>query len=143
MFMENNSSNNAQNFFSRQTGKHLLGYSFIGAMSNSIEIGLLFLFVEVFKIYYLGASTIVFILGSMITFVGRKFFVFKDKNLKNIPRQFAKYIFIFLIGVTLNFFIMKVFVEILKIYYALAYLVSILFTGIIGFLWNKKVTFKD
>jgi putative flippase GtrA len=141
--MENNNSNNAQNFFSRQTGKHLLGYSFIGAMSNSIEIGLLFLFVEVFNIYYLGASTAVFIAGSIITFIGRKFFVFKDKNLKNIPRQFAKYIFIFLIGVVLNFFIMKTFVEVLKVHYAVAYITSILFTGIIGFLWNKKITFKN
>ncbi len=143
IFMENDELNKENKFLSLKTGKYFLGYAFVGGLSNSVEIGLLFLLVEIFGVYYLIASTSVFIFGSILTFIGRKFFVFKDKNLKNILRQFAKYVFMFVIGIVLNFFIMRFFVEGLKIHYVFAYIISILITGIIGFLWNKEITFKS
>ncbi len=141
--MEDDVLKEKEKFLSIKTGKHFLGYALIGGISNSIEIIFLFLLVEIFGIYYLIASVCVYMFGSIFTFLGRKFFVFKDKNLKNIFRQFAKYVFMFIIGITLNIFIMKSFVDGFNIHYAIAYITSILITGIIGFLWNKKITFKS
>jgi len=122
--------------------RNLFGYSVVGGISNTLEIAYLFLLTEIFDMWYLLASGIVFTIGSVQTFLGRKFFVFKDKNLKTIPRQITLYGIVFGIGILINFAIMGFFVEVLKIHYALAYIISILFTGIMGFIWNKFVTFR-
>ncbi len=130
-------------FFSRKTAMHFFGYSLVGAVTNIIEIGFLFLLVEVFHFWYLIASIIVFTFGSMFSFTGRRIFVFKKKGFEKIRRQLASYIFIFLIGITINSFIMTFCVEVLNIYYALSYIIAVLISGFLGFLWNKKITFRD
>lgn len=130
-------------FFSKTTGIHLFGYSLVGGITNCIEIGFLFILVEVMHFWYLLAAVIVFTFGSMFSFTLRKVFVFKKKCFYSIYKQFASYIFIFLIGLVVNSIIMTFFVEILKVYYVFAYIMSVLITGVVGFLWNKKVTFKE
>lgn len=130
-------------FLSRETGLHLFGYSVVGGISNTLEIGYLFLFKEIFGMWYILASGIAFTIGSVQTFLGRKFFVFKDPDIKKIPRQISLYSIVFAIGIGLNFIIMSFFVEVLHVHYIVAYIISILFTGIVGFLWNKLVTFKN
>lgn len=132
-----------EKFISYKTGKYLMGYSLIGGISNTMEIILLFVLTDILDVYYIVSSATVFILGSIFTFVSRKFLVFKNKDLKKIHTQFMAYIFIFMVGLTLNFFIMTTFVEKFKTHYIVAYIFSVLITGIIGFTWNKMVTFKE
>ena len=128
-------------FFSKETGMHLFGYSLVGGITNLIEIGLLFVLVDVYNFWYLLASVIVFTLGSFVSFTLRKIFVFKKRGFNNLFRQLASYIFIFLIGLSINAFIMTFCVEVIKIHYAAAYILAVLVTGCVGFLWNKKITF--
>jgi putative flippase GtrA len=130
-------------FFSIKTGIHFFGYSFVGGISNIIEIGLLFIFVEIFHFWYLIASLLVFTFGSVFTFIFRRFFVFKKRGFFGIRMQITSYVFIYFIGVSINFFIMAFFVEKIKTHYAIAYIISVLIVGFVGFIWNKKITFKD
>ncbi len=129
-------------FVRQEIIKNFFGYAFVGGISNVLEIGYLFLFKEFFGIWYLIASAAAFAIGSFQTFFGRKFFVFKDSNLKTIPRQITLYGIVFGIGILINLVLMYIFVEVLHIYYAIAYIISVIFTGAVGFLWNKFVTFK-
>lgn len=123
-------------------GKKFFGYSFVGGISNAIEICLLYIFTDVLHLWYLASSWTVFSLGSIITFLGRKIFVFKDKKLEGLKRQMIMYFSMFAFGIGINSIIMLLMVEILKVYYIVAYICAVLLTGIIGFTWNKNITFK-
>lgn len=129
-------------FFSKKTGIHFFGYSLVGGIVNCIELSILFVLVEIFHLWYLPSSIITFTLGSIFSFTGRKIFVFKKKGFKKIHKQMASYVFIFAIELIINSFIMTFFVEILKFHYSIAYIICVLTTGIIGFLWNRRVTFR-
>ncbi|MDD3284511.1 MAG: GtrA family protein [Patescibacteria group bacterium] len=132
-------------FFSKKTGVHFFTYLLVGGIGNCIEIVILLMLVEIFNIWYLYASIITFTLGTILSFGMRKIFIFKNKGFKKIHKQIASYIFMFIIELCINYFIMTFFVEIFKLHYLMAYITSILIasvTGIAGFLWNKNVTFR-
>lgn len=129
--------------FSKKTGIHLFGYSLVGGIVNCIELSILFIFVEIFHLWYLPSSIITFTLGSTISFAGRKRFVFKKRGFKKIYKQMASYIFVFVIELIINSFMITFFVEKLKFHYAVSYIICVLTTGILGFLWNKKITFRN
>ena len=82
-------------FFSKKTGMHLLGYSLVGGISNCCEIGILFLLVSVFHVWYLLGSAFVFTFGSIASFIGRRIFVFKKRGLYKIKPQILSYLFFY------------------------------------------------
>lgn len=116
-------------------------YLFISVIATIVDIGFLFVLTEIAKVYYLTSATISFIFGTIVAYIGQKYFTFKDVN-KKVIRQFGLFAFISIIGLLINLGVLKLCVDVFKLYY----LVGKLFSIGVGFIWNytanRKITFK-
>jgi putative flippase GtrA len=129
--------------FSRKTGAHFFGYALVGAITYALEIGMLTVFVEIFHFHYIVGTITSYSIGYALSFVGRKVFVFKKKGFEKIHRQVISSIIIFFIALGATSLFMTFFVEILKMHYIVAYVVSAIIVGTVAFLWDKHITFKS
>ncbi len=107
-------------------------YIFVGAIATLIDFGLLYLFTEYAKIFYL-VSTILSFTASVIVhnFLSMNW-VFKGRASGKRWFEFAAFTVIALIGLGLNVLLMWIFTEHFRFYY----LLSKVFATILVFLWN-------
>jgi len=116
-------------------------YLFISAIATIVDIGFLFLLTDIVKINYLVSATISFFFGTVVAYIGQKYFTFKDTN-KRIAKQFGLFAFISVIGLLINLGVLKLCVEL----FGLHYMIGKLFAIGVGFFWNytanRKLTFN-
>lgn len=117
-------------------------YLFISVIATVVDVAILFLLTDVVKIYYLISGTISFFFGTIVAYIGQKYFTFKDKD-KRIAKQFGLFAFISIIGLLINLGVLKLCVDVLGLHYMIGKVIAI---GI-GFFWNytanRKITFKE
>ncbi len=128
----------------RQFFKHqaFLKYALTGACVTVFELGLLYWLVDVKGWWYLYASSLSFFGGLVVSFFLRKIIVFKNYDWSALPRQLFFYSIVWLIDIALNAGFMYLMVDFTKTGYILSQIISNIFLGIFGFLFNKLVTFK-
>ena len=116
-------------------------YLFISVIATIVDVLFLFLLTDVVKINYLVSGTISFFFGTVVAYIGQKYFTFKDKN-KRVARQFGLFAFISVIGLLINLGVLKICVDVLGLHY----MIGKVFAIGIGFIWNytanRKITFK-
>ncbi|MFH1413046.1 MAG: GtrA family protein [bacterium] len=117
-------------------------YASSGLIPSGIELILLYSLVEFFGLWYLFASAITFSFSFTISFVLRKFWVFKDYSKERMKKQAFLYALVFVFNITANILIMHSLVERFNLQYILAQIISGTFLGIIGFVVNRLVIFK-
>lgn len=116
-------------------------YFFIGGTSALSDLILLFIFVDLFKIYYLIAATLSFIIVASIAFFFHKKFTFRFEGKRN---KFRFLIFLFTAGTGLLWSILILFtlVEFFHLWYLLAAVITKFIVLTWNFLVNKFVTFR-
>jgi len=123
------------------TKKQLKKYARFGILIAIFELILLFIFVDFFKIFYLIAVTMAFIISSATGFFLQKRYTFCNKK-KCVFRQYTKYLTIYFIGLIINLFLVAIIVSLLNVWYIFAQLIA----NFILFYWyfyaNKHFTFK-
>ena len=92
-------------------------------------LGLLYLFTDIFGVWYLVSSIIAFIGAFIVSFTLHKFWTFNDHNLKRAPFQATSHLFVGLINLGLNTILLYTLVDILQVYYLFA---QILISGAIA-----------
>jgi len=116
-------------------------YLFISVIATAVDILFLFLLTDIIKINYLVSGTFSFFFGTVVAYLGQKYFTFKDQN-KKIARQFGLFAFISVIGLLINLLVLKICVDA----FGLHYMIGKIFAIGIGFIWNytanRKITFK-
>lgn len=117
-------------------------YALTGALITASELALLYILVDRFQWWYLLASSLVFFIGLVASFFLRKIFVFRNYDWSALPRQLFFYSAIWIFNILLNGSLMYFLVDWCAVDYLLAQVISNLFLGIIGFLFNKFITFK-
>lgn len=127
--------------FSKPFLQQLVMYAAVGALALSVELSLLSLLISVFHIYYLVASAMVSVVSLTISFLLRKFWVFKNQEQKGLFRQIVLYIGTLTGVVALNTLIVSQLVENLTLLPVLAQFLASLFSGFFGFLVNRTITF--
>ena len=120
-----------------------LKYLATGAVVSAGELWLLYHLVENTHWYYIWASTLTFFLSLAISFFLRKLFVFKNHDWSCWRRQIFFYCLVWVIDLCLNALLMFVAVDFVKITYLVSQVISNLFLGLFGFIFNKLVTFKS
>ncbi len=117
-------------------------YAIVGVLGTAIDLGSLYIFVDLLHIHVLFATPVSFILAVVNNFILNKYWTFQNKS-SNIRKQFIKFLIVSIIGLLLTELLMAFFVFALKIWYLLSKLIT---SGLVmawNFLANKYWTFKD
>lgn len=140
--MKSTLKNSLQKLLKQQTDRisiQFFRYIFVGGIAFIVDFGSLFIFTDIFGLYYLISAAIAFILGLITNYILSINWVFNRRTLNNRTYEFGLFTIIGIIGLALNeFFIWFLTAEI-----GLYYLISKIITAIIILFWNffaRKLT---
>ena len=120
----------------------LLKYAFVGSLGTAIDLGSLYVFVDILHIHLLVSTAMSFILAVVNNFTLNKYWTFQNKG-SIVRKQFIKFLIASMTGLLLTEIFVALFVYGLQIWYMVAKLLT---TGLVltwNVLANKYWTFKD
>ncbi len=117
-------------------------YGLSGCVAAGSQLGALALLVEVVHLSYLMAVILAFVFSALVSFFLQKFLTFRDNSLSRVHFQMIQYVFLALAMLILNVSFMYFFVEIVRIWYILAQIITIFVTAVVSFLFNKLYIFN-
>lgn len=120
----------------------LLRYLVAGVFAASTNIGLLYIFTDILKIWYLYSSILSFIIAIIISFTLQKFWTFNDKETSKLHHQFTRYFGVAILGIIINISSMYVLVDLFNIWYILAQIITGVFIAVFNFLMYKFFIFN-
>lgn len=109
----------------------LIRYFFVGGTAAVINILFLYIFTDVFHLYYLISNVLSFVLGLITNYILSKRFIFKT-DVGNKGLEFIIYGLIGVIGLAFDTGLLYLFTSFLGFHY----MISKIFSTIIVFLWN-------
>jgi putative flippase GtrA len=116
-----------------------------GGAALGTDLVFLYLFTDIFGIWYLVSSVLAFVLAFVVSFSLQKFWVFGDSSHDGIQKQASIYFVVAIINLFLNTFLVYEFVEQFKLFYLLAQIAASALIAIESFfvyqhfIFNKKV----
>ena len=116
-------------------------YFFVGGIAAVVNIGSLFLMVDIFNINYILSNIVGFILGIIINYSLSKMIVFTDNEDINRIFEIMMYVIIGILGLIFDTVMLWIFTSKIGIYYMISKIIS----TILIFVWNfvaRKVLYK-
>lgn len=107
-------------------------YFFVGAIAAIVNIGMLYVFTDLFHIYYLVSNVLSFLLGLLVNYFLSKKFVFQETTTISKTKEFIIYAMIGVLGLSIDTLLIKILTANLKIYYMISKIISTM----IVFIWN-------
>ena len=120
----------------------LFRYTFVGGIAFIVDFSALFVFTEIFAIYYLISAAIAFLLGLATNYFLRIFWVFYRHTLSNRWYEFGIFALIGIVGLSLNEFFIWFFTEHIHFHYLLSKIVSTVFIYLWNFFARKFILFR-
>lgn len=120
----------------------ILRYFICGITAAATNIILLYIFTDIFGIWYLYSSVLSFLLALVVSFVLQKFVVFKDTETVGVRAQFSKFLIVAVLGVLTNTSLVFVCVDIFGIWYILSQIIAGVFVMVQNFLLYKLFIFN-
>ena len=117
-------------------------YAIVGCLGTAIDLGSLYIFVDLLHIHLLFSTAMSFMLAVINNFTLNKYWTFQNKS-SNIRKQFIKFLIVSTMGLVITESCMVLFVYGLKIWYMSAKLITSGLVLMWNFLANKYWTFKD
>src|SRR3989344_6102230 len=118
----------AQEFYSLNYGMFkknvLLRYLVAGLTGASTNIGLLYIFTDIFKIWYLYSSLLSFVVAVVLSFILQKFWTFNDGDVEKVHHQFTRFLGVALLAIVVNTISMYILVDIFKMWYIFAQIIT-------------------
>ena len=99
----------------------------------------LYVLTEYIGLWYLYSSIIAYITNQLVNFIIQKFWTFKNKDSKAIPKQLGLYLGIAFIYFLTNTGIMYVFVDYCHMYYILSQIILTVVLSISSYLTTKMI----
>ena len=116
----------------------LLKFGVVGVMATIIDFFFLFLFTDVFGMYYLLSAAISFVLSTLFNYVASMRFVFNSKFSKDEKsKELILFVILSVSGLLLNQFLLWFFVEKIALYYMAAKIVATFFVMMWNFVSRK------
>ena len=112
-------------------------YIFVGGIAAVVNIGMLYIFTDIFKIYYLLSNVFSFSLGLIVNYILSKKF---EKAISK-SKEFIIYAIIGVLGLIIDTLLVGLMTSILGLYYMLSKIIS----TILVFIWNfgaRKIFYK-
>lgn len=116
-------------------------YFFVGGLAAVVNIGMLYVFTDIFHIYYLISNILSFTLGLVVNYILSKMLVFQDEVSLSASKEFIIYAIIGVVGLGIDTLLVSVFTDIVHFYYMISKIISTLLV----FIWNfgaRKVLYK-
>lgn len=116
-------------------------YFFVGGVAAVVNIGMLYVFTDIFHIYYLISNILSFTLGLVVNYILSKMLVFQDEVSLSASKEFIIYAIIGVVGLGIDTLLVSVFTDIVHFYYMISKIISTLLV----FIWNfgaRKVLYK-
>lgn len=116
----------------------LLKFGVVGVMATIIDFFFLFLFTDVFGMYYLLSAAISFVLSTLFNYVASMRFVFNSKFSKDEKsKELILFVILSVSGLVLNQVLLWFFVEKIALYYMAAKIVATFFVMTWNFISRK------
>lgn len=119
----------------------IIKFLIVWVTSTLIDVVFLYIFVDILNIHLFIWVIFSFLLAVINWFIWNKFWTFRDKSIK-YKRQFTKFLFVSIWGLSLTLWFMYLFAILFWIYYLLAKILTSILVVLWNFLWNKYWTFK-
>ena len=134
---------NIYNQFGRTLSRHKLVAKYIitGITGASSDLVLLFVFTKYFRLWYLTSAILAFTISFCCAFVAQKYWTFRDYSDNNLHGQFVWYFVTVMSSLTLNLVMLFILVQVTNLHYLFAQIVSLCFTGTLGFVLNVRNVF--
>jgi putative flippase GtrA len=120
----------------------LFRYTFVGGIAFIVDFSTLFVFTEIFAIYYLISAAIAFLLGLATNYFLSIFWVFHKHTMSNRWHEFGIFALIGIVGLGLNEFFIWFFTEHIHFHYLLSKIVSTVFVYLWNFFARKFILFR-
>lgn len=121
----------------------LFKFGLVGVVATVLDFLFLFLFTEVFGMYYLLSAAFSFVLSTLFNYAASMRFVFNSKFGKDEKtKELFLFIVLSVIGLLLNQFLMWLFVEKIAFYYMLAKIGATFFVMAWNFI-SRKVWLEE
>ncbi|UNC93595.1 GtrA family protein [Candidatus Contubernalis alkaliaceticus] len=130
--------------FSREKGNNtcqILRFLMVGILAAAIDMGLLILLVEAFSLYYLLAGLISFIAAVIFNYLVSRIWVFQGGRYSR-GLEFMVFVGVSAAGLALNQLILLTLVDMLKVHYQPAKIISIMVVALWNYILKKKFVFK-
>ena len=119
-----------------------------GGMATFVNIGLLYVFTDLIRIWYVLSAALAFIFAFVVSFTMQKFWTFKDASKENVHRQALVYFLAGLANLGLNSLLIYILVEYSGLHYLMSQIIISAFIAIENYfiyqflVFNKKMA-KD
>lgn len=119
-----------------------LGRYFLSGLATFIiDVAILFVLIEWFKVYYLFAAGVAFVIAiTMNYFVNRKWTFTETKT--HLAHAYLAFMAVAVLGLCLTILFLAFLVEILHFHYITARIMAAIFIGLWTFILNSLLTFK-
>lgn len=128
-------------FVIKSINKQKVRYLISGGTAAVTNLGVLFILVDFFHIWYLIGAVLSFMTAMIVGFILQKFFAFNDHTKDRIKRQSALYIVYQLFNLGLNTVLMYVGVDLLHMSYIVAQMIIFCAMTIYSYLIYKYFLF--
>jgi len=116
-------------------------YIFCAGIATLVDLFLLFLLTDYFRIMYLVSASISYTAGIFVNFSLNRKITYKSKS-KQVLKQFLLFSSIALVWLFLTLILMAFFVEVIGLWYMFAKLITIMIVFIWSYNANTKLTFR-
>ena len=125
--------------------KQIIRYLIVGGVVVSVNLSALYIFTDVFNIYYIISTIYAFLLSFCVSFFLQKFWTFNNQDVSGmrVARQMIFYLCLQGFCLSLNTALMYVFVEYLHIWYIASQAIISLVIAIGAFLISRRFIFTS
>jgi len=117
-------------------------FSIVGFVNTSGSYLLFFILLELAKVNYIIASVSAYILGTLISYIGNKYWTFRIRHTA-WRLEFIKYMILNLVGLIINTLIMVLLVENFKMHPMIAQIIAMSVVIFYNFFGSKFWVFRD
>ncbi len=128
--------------FSKPLIKQFFKFAIVGAIGTLVNILVLYIFTEFFKVFYIISEIFAFFSSSVNNYLLDKYWTFQEDLKEKIVPKYFQFVIISLISLTVNLSILYIAVEYFNYWYVFAEVGAILIVFLINFVGNKLWTFR-
>ncbi len=122
--------------------KLVIKYLFSGGAAVAVNLAALYIFTDVFEVWYVASSVIAFCISLSVGFLLQKFWTFHDNDMRRIKRQMALYTAVGVLNVILGPTLLYLVVETFALWYMLAQFLVMAVLAVESYLLNRFITFR-
>ncbi len=120
----------------------IVRYVISGGTAAGVDLAFIYLFTDIFHIYYLYSSVMAFVIAFVISFTLQKFWTFQDGSVERWEKQATIYFFVAVGNLALNTFYMYILVDYFGLWYLLSQVIAGLTVALSSFFIYRKFIFN-